>query len=157
MTERFAQVALPLPLPDPYTYRIPATLADRALPGARVVVPVRRQEWIGIVTAVDVPAPGMTARDILGAPDAQTALPPALLELGRRISRYYGAPLGLVLRAMLPAALWGHSTVALRAVVTDSVLGGTAGRLLDWLHDRGGTGSAEAAARALEAAGVGCH
>ncbi|HEY8062539.1 MAG TPA: primosomal protein N' [Gemmatimonadales bacterium] len=150
MTERFAQVALPLPLPDPYTYRIPATLADRALPGARVVVPVRRQEWIGIVTAVDAPAPGMTARDILGAPDAQTALPPPLLELGRQISRYYGAPIGLVLRAMLPAALWGHSTIALRAVTTDSVLGGTVGRLLEWLHDRGGTGSAEAAARALK-------
>jgi len=150
MTDRLAQVALPLPLPDPYTYRIPATLADRALPGARVVVPVRRQEWIGIVTAVDVPAPGMPPRDILGAPDAETALPPALLDLGRQISRYYGAPIGLVLRAMLPAALWGHSSIALRAVTADAALGGTAGRLLDWLHDRGGTGSAEAAARALK-------
>lgn len=43
MTDRYAQVALPLPLAEPYRYRIPATLADRALPGARVVVPVRRE------------------------------------------------------------------------------------------------------------------
>jgi len=151
MTERFAQVALPLPLADPYRYRIPAALADRALPGARVVVPVRRQEWIGIVTAVDVPAPEMAARDILGVPDTEPALPLPLLELGRQMSRYYGAPIGLVLRAMLPAALWGHSTILLE-VVTDSRLraGGTAEKLLEWLHDRGGSASAEAAARALK-------
>ena len=151
MTERFAQVALPLPLADPYRYRIPAALADRALPGARVVVPVRRQEWIGIVTAVDVPAPEMAARDILGVPDVEPALPLPLLELGRQMSRYYGAPIGLVLRAMLPAALWGHSTILLE-VVTDSRLraGGTAEKLLEWLHDRGGSASAEAAARALK-------
>ena len=51
MTERFAQVALPLPLASSYTYRIPETLGDRVVPGARVVVPVRRRELIGIVVA----------------------------------------------------------------------------------------------------------
>jgi len=39
MTERFATVALPLPLASSYTYRIPETLGDRVAPGARVVVP----------------------------------------------------------------------------------------------------------------------
>jgi primosomal protein N' (replication factor Y) len=151
MIERFAQVALPLPLPDPYTYRIPASLADRALPGARVVVPVRRQEWIGIVTAVDVPAPLMDARDILATPDQDVALPGPLLDLARQMVRYYGAPIGLVLRAMLPAALWGHSTLLLR-VRDDAVLlvGGTAERLLDWLHERGGSATATAAAHAMK-------
>ncbi|MES1259857.1 MAG: hypothetical protein ABUL71_04615, partial [Gemmatimonadota bacterium] len=151
MTERFAQVALPMPLPDPYRYRIPASLAGRALPGARVVVPVRRQEWIGIVTAVDVEAPAMAARDILAAPDPEIALPRALLELAHQIARYYGAPIGLVLRAMLPAALWGHSTLAL-SVVSEGRLrvGGTAEKLLEWLHDRGGSGTAAAAARAFK-------
>ena len=32
MTERFAQVALPLPLASSYTYRIPETLGDRVVP-----------------------------------------------------------------------------------------------------------------------------
>jgi primosomal protein N' (replication factor Y) len=151
MTERFAQVALPLPLPDPYTYRIPASLADRALPGARVVVPVRRQEWIGIITAVDVVAPSMTARDLLAAPDANTALPVFLLELAQQMVRYYGAPTGMVLRAMLPAALWGHSTLLLHASGTgSSQVGGTAGKLLDWLFNRGGSASAATAARAFK-------
>jgi len=43
---RFAHVALPLPLATPYTYRIPETLADRAAPGARAVVPVRARELV---------------------------------------------------------------------------------------------------------------
>ena len=57
MTERFALVALPLPLANPYTYRIPETLGDRVVPGARVVVPVRRRELIGLVVAVDADPP----------------------------------------------------------------------------------------------------
>lgn len=151
MIERFAQVALPLPLPDPYTYRIPAALADRALPGARVVVPVRRQEWIGIVTAVDVAAPAMAARDILAAPDPDAALTPALLELARQMVRYYGAPIGLVLRVMLPAALWGHSNIMLEMVADGRTrVGGTAEKLLAWLYDRGGRATATAAAKAFK-------
>src|SRR5690606_41565789 len=55
VTDRFAAVALPLPVAEPYRYRIPPALADRALPGARVVVPVRQQEMLGVVTATDVP------------------------------------------------------------------------------------------------------
>ena len=34
MTERVAQVALPLPLFEPYTYSIPESIADRVVPGA---------------------------------------------------------------------------------------------------------------------------
>lgn len=151
MTDRYAQVALPLPLAEPYRYRIPATLADRALPGARVVVPVRREELIGIVTAVDVPPPPAAARDILAAPDAEVALPAPLLALAARAARYYGAPPGLMLRAMLPAALWGQSTVMLHLETNArAVGGGTAGDLVEWLDRRGGSGTIQAASRALK-------
>ena len=98
MTERFAQVALPLPLASSYTYRIPETLGDRVVPGARVVVPVRRRELIGIVVAADAPPPAAAARDVLAAPDAEPALPPALLATAHWIAGYYGAPLGLTLK-----------------------------------------------------------
>ena len=151
MTERYAHVALPLPLAEPYAYRIPAALADRALPGARVVVPVRRQEMVGIITAVDVAAPTMEARDLLATPDDVPAIAPPLLALAVQAGRYYGAPLGLMLRAMLPAALWGQSTLEL--VLTEQYppkIGGTAGALLDYLQHRGGRASVRAAARALK-------
>ncbi len=150
MSERFAHVALPLPLADPYTYRIPATLADRALPGARVVVPVRTREIVGIITAVDVSAPTMAARDLLGAPDVSPALSPPLLALAGRLSSYYGAPLGMVLHAMLPAALWGHSSVDLVLLDPGARVGGTADQLVHWLRDRGGRAGMGAAVRALK-------
>lgn len=151
MTERFAQVALPLPLAAPYTYRIPPSLADRALPGARVVVPVRRDELVGIVMAVDVEAPAAVARDLLAAPDAAPALTPPLLDLARQLARYYGAPIGLALRAMLPSAMWGRSSVVL--ALTDDApygIGGTAGDVLRFLYDKGGEATVAAVARALK-------
>ena len=151
MTDRYAQVALPLPLHEPYRYRIPDSLADRALPGARVVVPVRREELIGIIIRVDVEPPTAASRDILAAPDAEPALPAALLALAARAARYYGAPPGLMLRAMLPGALWGHSTLMIHLVPGwRSSVGGTAGELLDWLQRRGRGATVQAASRALK-------
>ncbi|HYK81988.1 MAG TPA: primosomal protein N' [Gemmatimonadales bacterium] len=103
---RYAAVVLPVPVPRSYTYEIPAPLAGGAVPGARVVVPVQRRTVVGLVTAVDVARPAVTAKPLVAAPDPQPALSPALLQLGVWISRYYGAPLGLALRALLPGALW---------------------------------------------------
>lgn len=144
----FAHIALPLPLFDPYTYRIPESLADRIRPGARVVVPLRQQELVGIVAAVGVDAPAVEAREILATPDPEPAITPALLETASWMARYYGTPIGLALRAMLPGGMWGRSTLVLRLRDAPAV-GGTAGALVDWLESRGGEATAAAAARAL--------
>jgi primosomal protein N' (replication factor Y) len=103
---RYAEVVLPVPVSRAYTYQIPDALADRVQPGARVIVPVRRRRAVGVVTAVDAPPPAAVAKSLASAPDAEPALSPALLDLGRWISDYYGAPLGLALRAILPGPLW---------------------------------------------------
>ncbi|HYC31428.1 MAG TPA: primosomal protein N' [Gemmatimonadales bacterium] len=149
MNGRFALVALPLPLASPYTYRIPETLGDRVLPGARVVVPVRRRELIGIVTAVDAPAPTAEAREILAGPDAEPAIPAALLATGEWIARYYGAPIGLTLRAMLPAGMWGESRVMARLTGAGTPPGGVAGEIVGWLEEKGGEAAVPSIARAL--------
>jgi primosomal protein N' (replication factor Y) len=144
----FAHVAFPLPVFESYTYRVPDTLADRITPGARVVVPVRRRELVGIVTAVDVPAPDVEAKDILATPDPEPAITAGLLEAADWIARYYGAPLGLALRAMLPAGMWGQSTVSLR-VREPADLGGLAGELIGWLAQRDGEATMAAASKAF--------
>ena len=112
MSPRFAEVVLPLPLATPYTYRIPDELADRAIPGSRVVVPVRRRSLTGIVTATGVEAPGMAARDIEVALDPEPSVPAPLLELARWMSGYYGAPIGLAVKLLLPTAFWGTASGA---------------------------------------------
>ena len=150
MSGGFAQVALPLPVAQPYTYHVPDGIADRVRPGARVLVPVRRREMVGIVTAVEAPAPAAEPREILAAPDAGPALSPALLETARWIAGYYAAPIGLTLRAMLPAALWGASTVYLRREAGAVGTGGLGGEILGVLERRGGEIQVAALSRSLK-------
>ena len=161
MTERFAQVALPLPLFEPYTYRVPESLGDRIVPGARVVVPVRARELVGIVVASEdaviasaakqsgeAKRPLVAVKDILAAPDSETALTPALLRTAEWMAGYYGAPIGLALKAMLPAPMWGASRVLIRVTgAGPGRLGGLAEQLLEWLDGRGGEAPLDTAAR----------
>lgn len=149
MTPAFGLVALPLPLAQPYTYRIPESLADRLEPGARVVVPVRQRELVGILVGLTDEPPAQAARDILAVPDDTPALAPALLETARWIAGYYGAPLGLTLRAMLPAPLWGESRVVAR-LTGHPVPGGTAGEVGRYLDHKGGSAPVPTIARALK-------
>ncbi|HEV2084478.1 MAG TPA: primosomal protein N', partial [Gemmatimonadales bacterium] len=150
MTERFALVALPLPLANPYTYRIPETLGDRVVPGTRVVVPVRRRELIGLVVSLDADPPAAQARDVLAVPDLDPALSPALLATAEWMAGYYGAPLGLALRSILPGGMWGESQVIVSLHNGSRVTGGLAGEVLSWLEQKGGEAPVHTAARALK-------
>ena len=148
MTRQYALVALPLPLATPYTYRIPEALGDRVVPGARVVVPVRRRELIGLVVDIVTDAPSQNLRDILAVPDVEPALSPALLSTATWMAGYYGAPLGLTLKSLLPAGMWGESQVIVTLRNGTPSMGGLAGELLEWLKERGGEVAVETAARA---------
>jgi primosomal protein N' (replication factor Y) len=150
MTDRFALVALPLPLATPYTYRIPETLGDRVVPGARVVVPVRRRELIGLVVAVDTAPPAAPAKDVLAVPDPEPALSAALLATAEWIAGYYAAPLGLTLKSILPAGMWGESQVIVSLRNGSRSTGGVAGEVIAWLERRGGEAAVSTAARALK-------
>ncbi len=109
-TPRFVAVVLPVPVNRSYIYAVPEPLAPRVGPGARVVVPLRGggRSVVGIVTEAvsHLPSAGVEIKPIMAAPDDEPAISPALLELGRWMSDYYGAPLGLSLRAILPGPLW---------------------------------------------------
>ena len=148
MTDGFGLVALPLPLARPYTYRIPESLADQVVPGARVVVPVRNREMIGVVTGLTDTPPDRESRDILAAPDLEPVLPGRLLELVDWMANYYGAPPGLALRAALPGALWGESRV-LASLTGRPIPGGVAGQVATWLERHGGPAPVGAIARGL--------
>ncbi len=103
-------VALPLPLFQPFTYDVPDRLASRASVGSRVVVPVRGRRELGFVVGAGVLRDGVTAKSILEAPDERPTLGKPLLDVCAWIAEYYAAPLGVVLRTALPAALTGAET-----------------------------------------------
>jgi primosomal protein N' (replication factor Y) len=96
----FCDVAVPVPLDAVFTYRI----SPDALPavGGRVIVPFRNEKLIGIVTRLHDEPPPVTAKRIESVLDTEAIVAPDLLELARWISHYYLAPLGEVLRTMLP-------------------------------------------------------
>ena len=86
---------------------MPDALKHRALPGARVLVPIRGSKAIGIVLREATGDPPKNPKPILEAPDEAPVFDDALLATGMWIARHYHAPIGLTLRAMLPAPLVG--------------------------------------------------
>lgn len=104
-------VALPVPLFRTFTYAVPDADAARVPPGTRVVVPFRREKLVGVVTGPADPAVAarVQAKDVLAIPDEEPVVDERMLALVRWISEYYVAPLGIVLRSVLPAALSGAS------------------------------------------------
>ncbi len=103
MKAEYCNVAVPVPLRHTFTYAIPAGLRAQAQPGARVLVPFRKKSLVGVVVElVEAPPAETKIRDVLKVLDLVPALTPKLLELGQWIAGYYLAPIGEVLRAMLP-------------------------------------------------------
>jgi primosomal protein N' (replication factor Y) len=101
---RFCDVSLPVPLDQPFTYALPFSLEHRVKAGARILVPFGPRKLTGVVLRVYDEPPAMAVKETLRLFDAQPVLDCELLALGQWIANYYCAPLGEVLRSMLPLA-----------------------------------------------------
>ena len=111
---RLADIALPLPLPDPLTYEIPAAWDPQAKPGVRARVLIGRRRLTGLIVKVHEERPeGVNLRPLVEILDREPVVPEDLLDLARFTADYYMAPLGEVVRSMLPADLppWGDRKV----------------------------------------------
>jgi len=98
----YCDVSLPVPLDQPFTYRLPETLRHRVRPGCRLLVPFGPRKLLGFALRCHDERPEIPVREALRLLDEEPALDEALLGLGRWIASYYCAPLGEVLRAMAP-------------------------------------------------------
>lgn len=95
------EVAVMAAIRNTLTYRVPDSMDVQ--PGQRVQVPLATRRATGIVLGGGgALPPGIAARAILRVLDPEPVLSPELLELGQWIAGYYIAPIGEVLRAMLP-------------------------------------------------------
>jgi primosomal protein N' (replication factor Y) len=99
----YCDVALPIPLDRAFTYAINGTVPQV---GARVLVPFSGQRLLGVVTRVhdDAPAEGIEIKPVQQVLDDAPLLPDELMQLAAWIAQYYVAPLGEVLRSMMPLA-----------------------------------------------------
>ncbi len=101
MVGQFVDVALPVPLERAFTYSVHG---DVPAVGARVLVPFSGQRLMGVVVRVhtDAPEPGIEVKPVQQVLDDTALLPDELMRLAEWIAQYYVAPLGEVLRGMLP-------------------------------------------------------
>jgi len=97
----FCDVAVPVPLDAVFTYRLNGA---QPVVGGRVLVPFREQRLAGIVVELHDRPPKVAAKNVYQVLDSEPALDAGLLKLGRWIADYYVAPIGEVLRTMLPLA-----------------------------------------------------
>src|ERR1700760_3346269 len=97
----YCDVALPVPLDQVFTYAVNGV---KPAVGARVLVPFSGQKLMGVVVRVheDVPADDFEIKPVQQVLDDAAILPAELMELAQWIAQYYVAPLGEVLRGMLP-------------------------------------------------------
>ena len=109
----YCEVALPVPLDHTFTYGV--RVGQQPQRGARVIVPFRNEKLIGVVTALDAKAPAeVEVRYLEAVLDEEPLLSEHLLELAEWTAQYYLAPLGEVLRAMLPLTAEVRRTVYYR-------------------------------------------
>ena len=87
-----------------FTYSLPLTLRHRVKAGCRVIVPFGKRKLTGVVLERHDQKPEMETREVLRLIDAEPVVDGELLKLARWIANYYCAPLGEVLRSMLPLA-----------------------------------------------------
>ncbi len=90
-----------MPLDQAFTY---AVNGMAPVAGARVLVPFGGQRLMGVVLRVHdtPPSPGIEVKPVQQVLDEAPLLPEELMQLAAWIAQYYVAPLGEVLRGMLP-------------------------------------------------------
>ena len=94
------EVALPVPLRRSFNYRLDG---PAPAPGTRVRVPFRDRTLVGWVTGPGSEVRGL--KDVIRVLDDEPSVGAELWGLARWIAKYYVVPLGVVLRAMLPARM----------------------------------------------------
>ncbi|HLI76058.1 MAG TPA: primosomal protein N' [Acidobacteriaceae bacterium] len=97
----YCDVALPLPLDRSFTFLCGALAVEA---GARVLVPFAGQHLVGFAVRVhdQPPSAEVEVKAVDRLLDEAALLSPQLMELARWVAEYYCAPLGEVLRGMVP-------------------------------------------------------
>ncbi|MBW2384782.1 MAG: primosomal protein N' [Deltaproteobacteria bacterium] len=107
------RVALPVPIDSLFSYAVPESLVDRALPGCRVLVPFSGRKLTGLIVEpaladaleehtgpADATAPPLRALQVL---DHEPVMSPSMMALLCEAAEEVLCPVGLALVAALPA------------------------------------------------------
>ncbi len=101
-----ARVALNVPIPELFDYRLPAGVTSQDL-GRRVIVPFGQKKKVGVLMelAADSDISASRLKTVLEVDRGIPALPPDVLQLCRFCAGYYHHPIGPITHLALPTAL----------------------------------------------------
>ena len=103
---KYADVVLPLPIGDTFTYALPASLQPCAQVGCSVIVPFgNRKMYSAIIVRLHDDKPDYATKEALELNGNAPLVLPAQLRLWRWIADYYLCTLGDVYKAALPSGL----------------------------------------------------
>lgn len=103
----FADIALPVPIPRLFTYRVPAEISEVIAPGVRVIVQFGKKRVVtGIVEKLHYSPPEVyVAKPILELLDTEPIVTKRQMAAMRWLAGYYLCTLGEVVNAALPSGL----------------------------------------------------
>ena len=130
-TVRLADVALPIPLPRALSYLVPEKLLATVTPGRRVLCTVGSRRIIGVVVAVREGERPEKAKPLLSVMDG-VSLPEELVVFLGRLSSYYLAPIGEVVKLALPPAD-KEDALAVEELTLFSSAKGLSARKVQWV------------------------
>jgi primosomal protein N' (replication factor Y) len=99
----WAEVILPLALPQTYTYTIPPELVEKVKPGCRAEVELKNKKYAGIVKTVLDKQPAYQTKPISNVLDDEPIVYEQQLLLWQWMAQYYMCSEGEVMAAALPA------------------------------------------------------
>jgi len=149
-----ADVALPVPVARAFTYEVPAAIAARVVPGARVVCAIGARRVVAVVLDVRDGDPPEGVKAIADVLDDAPAVPPELLAFLRDLAAYYLAPIGEAVKLALPPVERAAARAIAAPTLFDDPGGVTEGRVVRWARP---TAHVEDAPLAGQAAAILAH
>ncbi len=103
---KYADVILPLPVGETFTYALPETMQPQACVGGCVIVPLgNRKMYSAVIARLHDDKPDYVTKEVLELNGDGPLVLPAQLRLWRWIADYYLCTLGDVYKAALPSGL----------------------------------------------------
>ena len=107
----YVEVALPLPLRQTFTYRLPLGLRENVKTGARLLVPFGKRQITGYAVALhvrlsdEIEFEESAIKDAIELIDEEPLITEEILKLTQWTADYYASSWGEVLKASLPAGI----------------------------------------------------
>ena len=108
---KYAEVALPLPLRQTFTYSLPLAMQDSVKTGSRLLVPFGKRQLTGYIVALhehlseELEIEAESVKNALELVDDVPLVTEEILRLTQWTADYYSAAWGEILKASLPAGV----------------------------------------------------